>query len=110
MCGQFDGGGGLVERKLMRDEFADIQFPREDEARDLFLEEEIRRVAANEILFVDTNHRQVQRRLFPSTGMRKEQNLTAATQEALGLLDGRIRRYRDHNRVQAASSGYLPDQ
>ena len=56
---QLDGGGGLRERKLVRDEPARVQLPREHQPRHFRLQPEIRRVAPDQVLLIHTHRRQI---------------------------------------------------
>jgi len=110
MRSQFDGCRGFIQWKPMRDKRADVQFSRKHQTRHLFLQEVVGGVTADKVLLIDADSRQVQRSLLPSTRMREEQDLPATPQQALRLLDNRIRRHRNHCSIKAASVRYLADQ
>src|SRR5437867_8848814 len=99
MCGQFDRSGRLVERKLMRHKSPDIQLPRKNQPGDLVLEGEICRIAANEVLFIDANRRQVEGRLVLAPRMRKKQYLPAAAHKFLRLPHDGVGRNGDYSRI-----------
>ena len=60
MGGQFDRGGGLLQRELVRDQWTHIKLAGKDPARYLALQREIGGVAANQILLVYADDGQVE--------------------------------------------------
>ena len=100
MGGELDGGGGLVQRKTMGDEAADVEFPAEHEAGDFFLEGEVGGIAAEEVFFIHANLGEVERGGGPALGVGKEHHLAPAAQPAEGLADGGVRGDGDDGGVQ----------
>jgi len=60
--GQGDGGGGLGQREVMRNQRADIEPAGKDQARDFGLQREVGRVTADEVLLIQANGREVEGR------------------------------------------------
>jgi len=109
MGGELDGGSGLGERKLVRDEAARIQLAREHQARHFRLQAEVRRVAPDQVLLIHTYRGEINRCLLAAAGVGEEQHLAGAADQGLGLTHYRVRRHRDHRRIEPAALCKLID-
>src|SRR5258705_181148 len=95
-----DGVGGAVERKLMGDKAANVEFAGENQAGDFGLQQEIGGVAADEIFFVDADGGEVEGGFNATTSMGEEEDLAAATDEGLRFADNVVGGYGDDGGVE----------
>src|SRR5689334_9370261 len=110
MRSQFDGGGGLVQRKLVRDEAADIQFSRENQFGNVLLEQHVGGVAANQIFFVHANGGEIQLGRLTAARVGEQQNLTAAAEQGLRFADDVIGWDGDDCGIEAATAGHASNE
>src|ERR1700720_1896685 len=99
MGGKINSDGSLNQRELVRDERTHIEFPFEDQARNFVLEEEIRGITSNKVLFIDANRGEIEVRVRAAAGMREKEDLAAAAHSLLGLEYKRVGGRRDHGGV-----------
>lgn len=90
MGGEFDGGGGLFQGKLMGNDLADVQFSGKNQPRDFLLQGIIGGIAAEQVFFVDADTGQVRGRIDAAPGMGEEQNLPTSADQLAGLGDGGV--------------------
>src|SRR5262245_59967536 len=76
--GEFYRFSGLFQGQFVRYKAAHIQLAGEYQTGDFVLQKEVRRVASNQILFINTNSGQIEGSGLAPTGMREEQHLTTA--------------------------------
>ena len=110
MGGERNSGGGFREGKLVRDQAAEIELSREDQARHLGLQEKIGGIAPDQVLLVHTDGCQIKGRLIAAPRMGEQQHLPAAPHQSLRLPHHRIGRHRDDGGVQPAVAGELLDE
>ena len=76
----------------MGDEFSDIEPARENEAGDFALQGDVRRIAANEVFFIDADFREVNERFCAAFGMSEKKDLARAADLVKRLAHGRVGR------------------
>ena len=101
MRGEFHGGGRFREREPVRDQRAHVELPAEHQPRDLFLQGEIRRVAADQIYFIHADAREIHRSFGSTLRVREQQNFSTTGQQLERLLHQRIHRNGDDDGVEA---------
>ena len=69
MRGQLNGGRGFGKGKLVRDEPARIQLPREDQPCHFRLQPKVRRVAADQVFLIHTHRCEIDGRLIAAPGV-----------------------------------------
>ena len=93
----------------MADNVADIQLTGEDEARDFLLKGEIRGITADKVLFINANGRQIDTGGHATPRVGKEEGLSTAAKELLGLKNGGVRRDGDDGGIESAAISYMGD-
>lgn len=82
---------GLGQREFVAQQRADVEPAGEDQSRDLLLEGEIRRIAAQNVLFIHANGSGIEGELVAALGMREQKELSAAPQAGQRVQSGGVR-------------------
>src|SRR5712671_2126408 len=84
---------------------ADIELAREDEAGNFLLQQKVRGIAADQILLVHADGRQIESGLHAAASMGEEEDLPAATNEPLRFPGHVVRRHGDDGSIEASGMG-----
>src|SRR5437764_168265 len=112
MCGQLDSFSRLFEWESVGYERIYVQFAGKNDSSDFGLQGQVRRVASDQVFFIDTYRRQIQLGSGAAPRMGKQQDFPGAIHERLGLANRLIRRSTNDHSVQTLftrDSANVPD-
>ena len=76
----------LFELERVRDQFADVQFAREDQIGNFFLQKKIGRIASDQLFLIDADAGKVQEGFIAAFRMGEKQKVSATAEQLLRLL------------------------